>query len=306
MLSIAQLKTISGCANITPGAARGSLSPGVPSPVVSQERALPTELWVHALEYTSWDDALVAIDVSKAFRSASRFALTKGRWAPVIKVVLAVMSFPWHRHGFDRRNHLDDVKAQFCAAWHAREPLLLVAILDSVHNYRARDMERILGALLCAAEPAISDDALARIVATLEHVEAKVPRGEPFTSNIFEEWYLRVPGARDTLPLPPFLASNDWVPRLFHAAERCVSGHHAGNVLYGVLFHILDYDDAAEFETEAAVQRMTAGWSDEHKRDELVAVFRRVEHQRKADERQRRDEEEFREIREMERIAGGW
>ena len=273
---------------------------------MSQERALPTELWVHALEYTSWDDALVAIDVSKAFRSASRFALTKGRWAPVIKVVLAVMSFPWHRHGFDRRNHLDDVKAQFCAAWHAREPLLLVAILDSVHNYRARDMERILGALLCAAEPAISDDALARIVATLEHVEAKVPRGEPFTSNIFEEWYLRVPGARDTLPLPPFLASNDWVPRLFHAAERCVSGHHAGNVLYGVLFHILDYDDAAEFETEAAVQRMTAGWSDERKRAELVAEFRRVECQRKADERQRRDEEEFREIREMERIAGGW
>ena len=279
MLSIAQLKTISGCANITPGAARGSF--GGPSPV-SQERSLPTELWVHALEYTSWDDALVAIDVSKAFRSASRFALTKGRWAPVIKVVLAVMSFPWHRHGFDRRNHLDDVKAQWCAAWHAREPLLLVAILDEVGlgNFCVRDMERILGALLKTAEPVISDDALARIVATLEHVEANVPRGEPFTSNIFEEWYLRVPGARDTLPLPPFLASNDWVPRLFHAAERCVSGHHAGNVLYGVLFHILDYDDAAEFETEAAVQRMTAGWSDEHKREELVAVFRRVERSR--------------------------
>ena len=306
MISIAQLKTISGCANITPGAARGSF--GGPRPM-SQERSLPTELWVHALEYTSWDDVFRpasrsgprrAFETSKAFLSAARFALTKGRWAPVIKVVLAVMSFPWHRHGFDRRNHLDDVKAQFCAAWRASEPLLLVAILDSVHNYRARDMERILGALLCAAEPAISDDALARIVATLEHVEAKVPRGEPFTSNIFEEWYLRVRGPS------PFLASNDWVPRLFHAAERCVSGHHAGNVLYGVLFHILDYDDAAEFETEAAVQRMTAGWSDEHKRDELVAVFRRVEHQRKADERQRRDEEEFREIREMERIAGGW
>ena len=296
MLSIEQLKAISGCAKITPGAARASSSPGV-----SQERSLPNELWVHALEYTSWWDAAhAAFEVSKAFRSASRFALTKGRWAPVMKVVLAVMSFPWHRHGFARQNHLDDVKAQFCAAWHAREPLLLVAILDSVQNYRARDMERILGALLCAAEPAISDDALARIVATLEHVEAKVPRGEPFTSNIFEEWYLRVQGPS------PFLASNDWVPRLFHAAERCVSGHHAGTVLCGVLFHILDYDEAAEFETEAAVQRMTAGWSDEHKRDELVAVFRRAEHQRKADERQRRDEEEFREIREMERIAGGW
>ena len=295
MLSIAQLKTISGCANITPGAARGSF--GGPSPA-SQERSLPTELWVHALEYTSWDDAHAAFEVSKSFRSATRFALTKGRWAPVMKVVLDLKSFPWHRHGFAKKSHLDYNTAEFCAAWHVREPLLLVAMLDEVQNYRARDMEQVLGALLHAAEPAISDDALARIVVTLEHVEAKVPQGDPFTSNIFEEWYLRVRGPS------PFLASNDWVPRLFHAAERCVSGHHAGNVLYGVLFHLLD--DAAEFETEAAVQRMTAGWSDEHKRDELVAVFRRAEHQRKADERQRRDEEEFREIREMERIAGGW
>ena len=290
MLSIGRLKTISGCAKITPGAARDS-SPGVPSHVVSQERSLPTELWVHALEYTSWDDALVAFDVSKAFRSASRFALTKGRWAPVIKVVLTVMSFPWHRHGFDRRNHLDDVKASFSAAWHAREPLLLVAILDEVRNtslsqpFCVRDMERILGALLKTAEPVISDDALARIVATLERVAANVPRGCTFfTSNIFEEWYLRVQGT-------PFLASNDWVPRLFHAAERCVDAYHADTVLRGVLFHILGYDDAAEFETEAAVRRMTTGWSDKHKRDELVAEFRRVERQRKADE---------------EREAGGW
>ena len=281
MLSIPHLKTISGCANITPGAARGSFGGASPT---SQERSLPTELWVHALEYTSWYDAHAAFEVSKAFRSASRFALTKGRWAPVMKVVLAVKSFPWHRHGFDRRNHLDDVKAQFCAAWHAREPLLLVAILDEVRNtslsqpFCVRDMERILGALLKTAEPVISDDALARIVATLERVAANVPRGCTFfTSNIFEEWYLRVQGT-------PFLASNDWVPRLFHAAERCVDAYHADTVLRGVLFHILGYDDAAEFETEAAVRRLTAGWSDKHKRDELVAEFRRVERQRKADE----------------------
>ena len=279
MLSVEQLKAISGC-NVT-RTSKGLRPTAAPCTIIS----LPTELLVHALEYASINNALMAFDVSKAFRSASRFALNKGRWAPVMKVVLAIKSFPWRRHGFAKRNHLDDVKAQFRAAWHAREPLLLVAIPDEVHNYWKTDMERILGALLHAAEPAISDDALARIVVTLEHVEAKVPQGDPFTSNIFEEWYLRVRGPS------PFLASNDWVPRLFHAAERCVSGHHAGNVLYGVLFHILDYDDAAEFETEAAVRRMTAGWSDKHKRDELVAEFRRVERQRKADE---------------ERDAGGW
>ena len=160
MLSIERLKTISGCAKITPGAARDS-SPGVPSHVVSQERSLPTELWVHALEYTSWWDAAhAAFEVSKAFRSASRFALTKGRWAPVMKVVLAVKSFPWHRHGFDRRNHLDDVKAQFCAAWHQRKRAELVAVLREVERQRKaeerqrrdeeefreiREMERIAG-----------------------------------------------------------------------------------------------------------------------------------------------------------------
>ena len=276
MLSIERLKTISGCAKITPGAARASSSPGVPSPVVSQERSLPKELWVHALEYASLDEAFAAFDVSKAFRSASRFALNKGRWAPVVKVVLAIKSFPWRRHGFAKQKPVDDVKAQFCAAWHAREPLLLVAILDEVGlgNFCVRDMERILGALLKTAEPVISDDALARIVATLEHVEAMVPLKAQFTGNIFEEWYLRVQGPS------PFLASNDWVPPLFHAAERCVSGHHAGTVLCGVLFHILGYDDAAEFETETFARKMTAGWSDEHKRDELVAVFRGVQRDR--------------------------
>ena len=54
-------------------------------------------------------------------------------------------------------------------------------------------MECVLGALLCAAEPAISDDALGRIVATLEHVEADGFPGDTFTSLIFEEWYAFLP-----------------------------------------------------------------------------------------------------------------
>ena len=121
------------------GGSPGQQQPRVPSPIVSQERSLPTELWVHALEYTSWDDALVAIDVSKAFRSASRFALNKGRWAPVVKVVLAVKSFPWHRHGFDRRNHLDDVKAQISAPRGTRGSRSFSRqIMDSVDYYQLR------------------------------------------------------------------------------------------------------------------------------------------------------------------------
>ena len=270
MLSIAQLKAISGCAKITPGAARAA---AVPSPM-SQERSLPTELWVHALEYTSWDDALVAFGVSKAFRSASRFALTKGRWAPVMKVVLAIKSFPWRRHGFAKQKHVDEVKAQFCAAWHVREPRLLRQIMDNVDHFGYADMECVLGELLRVAEPTISDEALGRVVANLEHVDARHP-GDTAPSFIFERWFRRLP------EVSQFLASkDDWVPRLFDAAERCIDGYHAGNVLCGVLVNILGYDDAAEFETETAARRMTAGWSDEHKRAELVAVFRRVQRDR--------------------------
>ena len=274
MLSIEQLKAISGCAKIRPGAARASSSPGVPSPVVSQERSLPTELWVHALEYASLDEAFAAFDVSKAFRSASRFALNKGRWAPVVKVVLAIKSFPWRQYGFAKQKHVDQVQAEFCAAWHVREPRLLEQIMNAVHTYGSADMEYVLGELLRVAEPAISDEALGRVVATLEHVDARHP-GDTAPSFIFEKWLKFLPGVSQ------FLASkDDWVPRLFDAAERCIDGYHAGNVLCGVLVNILGYDDAAEFETETAARRMTAGWSDEHKRAELVAVFRRVQRDR--------------------------
>ena len=187
MLSIEELKAISGCTKITPGAARA----GVPCPM-SQE-SLPTELWVHALEYASLDEAFAAFDVSKAFRSASRFALNKGRWAPVVKVVLAIKSFPWRQYGFAKQKHVDEVKAEFCAAWHVREPRLLWQIMDAVHTYSSADMEWVLGELLRFAEPMISDDALGRVVANLEHVDARHP-GDTGPSFIFEKWLKFLPG----------------------------------------------------------------------------------------------------------------
>ena len=268
MLSIAQLKAISGC-NVT-RTSKGLRPTAAPCTIIS----LPTELLVHALEYASIDDALVAFDVAKAFRPASRFALNKGRWAPVMKVVLAIKGFPWRRHGFAKQKYVDEVKAQFCAAWHVREPRLLRQIMDNVDHFGYADMECVLGELLRVAEPAISDDALGRVVATLEHVDARHP-GDTAPSFIFEKWLKFLPGVSQ------FLASkDDWVPRLFHAAERCIDGYHAANVLCGVLINILGYDDAAEFETETFARKMTAGWSDEHKRDELVAVFRGVQRDR--------------------------
>ena len=274
MLSIEQLKAISGC-NVT-RTSKGLRPTAAPCTIIS----LPTELVVHALEYASINNALMAFDVSKAFRSASRFALNKGRWAPVMKVVLAIKGFPWRRHGFAKQKYVDEVKAQFCAAWHVREPRLLRQIMDNVDHFGYADMECVLGELLRVAEPAISDEALGRVVANLEHVDARHP-GDTAPSFIFERWFRRLPGVSQ------FLASKgDWVPRLFDAAERCIDGYHAGNVLCGVLVNILGYDDAAEFENEIAARRMTAGWSDEHKRDELVAVFRRVARDREEENRE--------------------
>ena len=275
MLSIEQLKAISGC-NVT-RTSNGLRPTAAPCTIIS----LPTELLVYALEYASIDDALVAFDVAKAFRPASRFALNKGRWAPVVQVVLKVKNFPWHRHdGFVTELYTDDVEAEFRAAWHAREPRLLRQIMDAVHTYRSAKMECVLGELLRVAEPALSDEALGRVVANLEHVDARYP-GDTAPSFIFERWFRRLPGVSQFL-----VSKDDWVPRLFDAAERCIDGYHAGNVLCGVLVNILGYDDAAEFENEIAVRRMTAGWADEHKRDELVAVFRRVARDREEENRE--------------------
>ena len=79
MLSIAQLKAISGCANITPGAARGSFGGTIPT---SQERSLPTDVLTKVLEFLPLDDAAAAKQLSSLTASAARQALTRGRWRP--------------------------------------------------------------------------------------------------------------------------------------------------------------------------------------------------------------------------------
>ena len=79
MLSIERLKNISGCANITPGAARGSFGGTIPT---SQERSLPTDVLTKVLEFLPLDDAVAAKQLSSTTASAARLALTRGRWQP--------------------------------------------------------------------------------------------------------------------------------------------------------------------------------------------------------------------------------
>ena len=165
MLSIEQLKAISGCTNIKPGAARVSSSP-----VVSRERSLPKELWVHALEYSWLIEVTDAKAVSRTLCRAARFALTRGRWAPVCKCVRATQALPWEDRNFNKQEHItDEVKALFCEAWKLAEPCLLAELAGSC---RSSDMWTTLGLLLYAAEPVISCDAHGRVLESLAHMQS--------------------------------------------------------------------------------------------------------------------------------------
>ena len=180
MLSIEQLKAISGCATITPGAARASSSPRVPSSM-----SLPTELWVHAIEYASLDDAVDAKKVSRTLRRPARFALTRGRWAPVGKCVQAIKALPWRDWGFDKKTHItDEVKALFCAAWKMAEPCLLAELAGSC---RSSDMWTTLGLLLYAAEPVISGDAHGRVLESLAHMQSFID--PDFDWCVIDSWH---------------------------------------------------------------------------------------------------------------------
>ena len=187
MMSIEKLKEISGCARITPGAARACSSPRVPSSM-----SLPTELWVHALEYASLDEALNAKEISRTFWRAARFALTRGRWAPVCKCVRAIKALPWRDWGFDKKTHItDEVKALFCAAWKVAEPRLLNELASTSWS---QDMETTLGMLLTAAEPVISRDAHGRVVASLEHIKPLDPH---FNWFVIDSWHSRADESDD-------------------------------------------------------------------------------------------------------------
>ena len=190
MLSIQQLKAISGCAKITPGAARASSSPGVPSPA-SQERTLPTELWVHALDYT-WDIYVRdAKAVSRTLCRAGRLVLTRGQWAPVGKCVRAINALPWTHFGFDKEAHItDEVKALFCEAWKVAETWLLAEVAGPSWRWN-KDMWITLGMLLKAAEPVISDDALFRVVVGTELFRM---RNADFNWCVVESWHAQVRG----------------------------------------------------------------------------------------------------------------
>ena len=180
MLSIEKLKEISGCTRITPGAARACSSPRVPSSM-----SLPTELWVHALEYASLDEALDAKEVSRTLWRAARFALTRGRWAPVGKCVRAIKALPWRDWGFDKKAHItDEVKALFCAAWKVAEPCLLAELAGSC---RSSDMWTTLGLLLNAAEPVISGDAHGRVLESLAYMQSFID--PDFDWCVIDTWH---------------------------------------------------------------------------------------------------------------------
>ena len=249
----------------------------------AQDLSAPTELWAHAIEHMSLDDAARAKAVSKAFCCAARAALTKGRWAPVAKLVRA-----WAERDlatsatclsvFDEDEPLplyvtDELKTLFCAAWVA-EPRLIAEMIGS--DRPPNDIMTNFGLLLRAAEPELNDDALGRVFACMEHVDALWHlHGIRYSAAaLIVQWQPSLYAIRNE---SPFLESDGWLSRLFRAGDRCGDGARVGNIIAGLLRYLVGWEEADEIETAATARRMTTGWADEGKRFALVAAWTRSE-----------------------------
>ena len=226
----------------------------------AQDLSVPTELWAHAIEHTSLDDAARAKAVSKAFCCAARAALTKGRWAPVAKLVRA-----WAERDLatsatclsvsDKGESLplyvtDELKTLFCAAWVA-EPRLIAEMVgsDGLRN----DTFPNVGLLLRAAEPELNDGALGRVFACMEHIDALEPRSSS-AACLIVEWQPSFYAIRNE---SQFLESDGWLSRLFRAGDRCGDGARVGNIIAGLLPYLVGWEEADEIETAATARRMT-------------------------------------------------
>ena len=249
----------------------------------AQDLSAPTELWAHAIEHMSLDDAARAKAVSKAFCCAARAALTKGRWAPVAKLVRA-----WAERDLatsatclsvsDKGESLplyvtDELKTLFCAAWVA-EPRLIAELIGS--DRPPNDIMTNFGLLLRAAEPELNDDALGRVFACMEHVDALWHlHGIRYSAAaLIVQWQPSFYAIRNE---SPFLESYGWLSRLFRAGDRCGDGARVGNIIAGLLRYLVGWEEADEIETAATARRMTTGWADEGKRFALVAAWARSE-----------------------------
>ena len=256
----------------------------------AQELSVPTELWAHAIEFTPLDDAVRAKAISKALCRSARAALTKGRWAPVAKLVRA-----WAERDlatsatclsvFDEDEPLplyvtDELKTLFCAAWVA-EPRLIAEMVgsDGLRN----DTFPNVGLLLRAAEPELNDGALGRVFACMEHIDALSPRSSSAASLIVE-WQPSFYAIRNESQFhtheSQFLESEGWLSRLFRAGDRCGDGARVGNIIAGLLRYLVGWEEADEIETAATARASTERWADNGKRAALVAAWASSEQQR--------------------------
>ncbi len=251
----------------------------------AQELSVPTELWAHAIEFTPLDDAVRAKAISKALCRSARAALTKGRWAPVAKLVrawaerdLATSATCLSVIGEDEPLPLyvtDELKTLFCAAWVA-EPRLIAEMIGSGSDRPRNDIMTNFGLLLRAAEPELNDDALGRVFACMEHVDALWHlHGIRYSAAaLIVQWQPSFYAIRNE---SQFLESDGWLSRLFRAGDRCGDGARVGNIIAGLLPYLVGWEEADEIETAATARRMTTGWADEGKRFALVAAWARSE-----------------------------
>ena len=216
----------------------------------AQDLSVPTELWAHAIEFTPLDDAVRAKAISNALCRSARAALTKGRWAPVAKLVRA-----WAERDlatsatclsvFDEDEPLplyvtDELKTLFCAAWVA-EPRLIAEMIGNRSDRPRNDIMTNFGLLLRAAEPELNDDALGRVFACMEHVDALWHlHGIRYSAAaLIVQWQPSFYAIRNE---SPFLESYGWLSRLFRAGDRCGDGARVGNIIAGLLRYLVGWE----------------------------------------------------------------
>ena len=267
------------------------LSPEVLTEVRSSKlSALPNEILVQIVELSSLPDARAARAVSKGVCQAASFALTRGRWRPLAKLVHRFNSLPRDSEGIaqDLYPNEDDLPSDYEGgltpefadliekAWEVRDPNFLCVVVDSLGD-KVWDLGNMLGAVLCCALPTFlldDDDGLdvddfELLVVCL--MELQLSHG----IGLHEVWSGGEENYSDFL-------RQDGLRQLFRAAERCgtlevsprVSECFLGGIFIAELIEVLvGYDHAAEFLTDATVQRMTANWANESKRTDLAAAF---------------------------------
>jgi len=211
--------------------------------------------WTVAFEFLPFEAVVRMKSVSKQFRSAARLVLTKGRYEPVARslaLVSRLAALPLNDRESASASLTEGNKANLRAAWSLEASILGDAIQA---EYMTVDFLEI-------CEPTL--DGFERIVAAMEHTgSTAVSR---FFDGVFWAWIDKV----DPRDLGETFEQQEL--RLWRAVESWDSPSRAFDALYASIAE--GFDDWMNYASHA--REMTADWTDQSKREFVIAKFQEV------------------------------